>query len=100
MANSIAGNPKTFDTAGATSVISSPFRCQLIQWVDDNADMADNDDLVFVINGTTVTLKYQKTTDVGSAGVVYYEAAFPLGLSIGSFSITTIDKGLLILWTV
>lgn len=100
MANSIAGNPKTFDTAGATSAISSPFRCQLIQWIDDAADIIDNDDLVFVINGTTVTIKYQKTTDVGSAGVAYYEAAFPLGLVVSSFSITTIDKGTLLLWCV
>lgn len=100
MANSILGNPKVFDTAGATSVISKPFRCQLIQWIDSAADIADNDDLVFVVNGESVTIKYQKTTDVGDAGVVYYEAVFPLGLVISSFSITTIDGGNVILWTV
>lgn len=100
MANSIGGNPKVFDTAGATSEITSPLRCQSIQWIDDNADIADNHDLVFVVNGQSVTIKYQKTTDVGSAGVVYYEANFPLGLSVGSFSITTIDAGAVVLWCV
>ena len=100
MGNSILGNPKVFDTAGATSVISSQFRCQLIQWIDDAEDIVDSDDLVFVVNGETITIKYQKTTDVGSAGVAYYEAAFPLGLAVHSFSITTIDHGTLLLWVV
>lgn len=99
MANSIATNPKTFDTAGATSVIGSPFRCQLIQWIDDAADIADDDDLVIVINGVTITGKIALTAnEVGNLAV--YEAQFPLGLSINTFSVTTIDHGTLILWSV
>lgn len=99
MANSTAGNPKTFDTAGATSAITKPFRCQLIQWIDDAADIADDDDLVFVVNGATVTQKVQLTANA-VANTVLYEASFPLGILINSFSITTIDHGLLVLWTV
>lgn len=99
MANSILGNPKVFDTAGATSVISKPFRCQLIQWIDNAADIADDSDLVFVVNGESVTHKIAMTAnELGNT--VVYEASFPLGLVVSSFSITTIDAGELVLWTV
>lgn len=99
MANNLTGNPIYIDAAAASS-ITTPKRIQLIQWVDDNADIADGDDLVFVINGQTVTIKQQIGSDVGMIGSVFYEARFPLGLLASSFSVTTIDHGALLVWTV
>ena len=99
MANQVSGVLHVIDTAAA-SKISGPSFIKLIQWIDDNADMADNDDLAFKLNGVTVTIKYQKTTDVGSAGVVYYQAGpfSGLGIYAEDFEVTVIDKGSLLVW--
>jgi len=98
MANSLTGNPIYVDAA-ANSAITTPKRIQLIQWVDDAADIADDDDLVFVVNGLTITQKVQ-ITDNTANNTVFYQAHFPLGFLMSSFSVTTIDHGALILWTV
>jgi len=99
MANSLAGNPIYIDAA-ANSAFTGPKRVQLIQWVDDAADIADGDDLVFVLNGKTITIKQQIGSDVGFIGCIFYQAYFPLGLMVHSFSVTTIDHGALHIWTV
>ena len=101
MANSLNSNPKFFDTAGATSAITGPFRCKLIQWVDDNADVPDDGTLVLSINGVTLTVKVQRnTTDTpGGEGVVLWQIGpFSNGIVISSFSITTMATGNLHLW--
>lgn len=98
MANLLTDNPVYIDTAASSTVTNK--RIVLIQWIDDAADIIDDDDLVFVINGVTVTIKYQKTTDVGGAGVVYYEAAFSTPIFASTFSVTTIDHGALLVWCV
>ena len=97
MAAQLKGNPIVLDT-DADSLTGRHY-IKLIQWVDDNADIADNDDLVLTINGQTVTIKYQKTTDVGSAGAVYYQAGpFNPPFIADSFVATTIDAGNVLIW--
>ena len=98
MANQTGKNPIVIDTA-AGSKQSGYTQIRLIQWIDDNADIADNDDLAFKMNGVTVTIKYQKTTDVGSAGVVYYQLGpFNPGIIVEDFEVTVIDKGSLLVF--
>jgi len=99
MPNDLTGNPIYIDAA-ANSAFTGPKRVQLIQWVDDAADIADGDSLVYVVNGKTTTIVQQIPTDVGMIGPIFYEARFPLGLMVHSFSVTTIDHGALHIWTV
>ncbi len=98
MANDLSANPYVIDTAGATSLVSGYTYIRLIQWIDDNADIADNDDLVFELNGQTVTIKVQRggTPDYG---VVVYEAGpFNPPISAENFQVTTIDHGTLLVF--
>jgi len=58
MANNLVTNPMTVDTA-ATLWSNSVKYVRQVQWLDDGADIADDDDLVLVINGATITGKVQ-----------------------------------------
>ena len=98
MANQTSSKLHVIDTA-AGSKISGQAWIRLIQWIDDAEDIADSDDLAFKFNGITVTIKYQKTTDVGSAGVVYYQAGpFNPGFMVEDFEVTVIDAGNLLVF--
>ena len=55
MANDLVTNPMTVDTA-ATLWSNSVKYVRQVQWMDDGADIAD-DDSVLVINGATITGK-------------------------------------------
>jgi len=99
MANDLTGNPYVMDTA---AVISGMTTIRQIQWVDDNADIVDGDDLVLSINGTAITIKVQMHDTAASRDpgtVVYYEAGpFNPGIAVEDFTVTTIDHGSLIVW--
>ena len=56
MANNLVTNPMTVDTA-ATLWSNSVKYVKQVQWLDDGADIADDDDIVLVINGATITGK-------------------------------------------
>lgn len=100
MANNLNSNPVYIDAA-ASSTLSGLSRIQLIQWVDDNADIANDDDLVMVINGVTVTIKPQRhetPASVDGGGVVYEAGPFSRPIAVTDFSVTTIDHGALLVW--
>ncbi len=98
MANSIAGNPKIFDTTGATSAITGPFKFRLIQWVDDNADVADNANLILTINGETVEATIQRAVTPDAAAVLWEIGPFDSGMQIDTFELTTMTAGHLHMW--
>jgi len=62
MANNLVTNPMTVDTA-ATLWSNSVKYVRQVQWMDDGADIADDDDIVLVINGATITGKIQLTVN-------------------------------------
>jgi len=95
MANALTGNPITIDTA-ATAWSANKY-VQLIQWIDDNADIADDDDILLVINGVTVTGKIQLGANTVN-NLVVWEMAFNPPMRIESFVVTTLDHGLLVVW--
>jgi len=105
MANNTSGNPIWADTP-ATLWTGEPRRVKEILWVDDAADIADNDDLVFSCNGTTITTKVQVATTTGGTpvenltpnapGLVFFRST-PNSV-INEFVLTTIDHGALIIW--
>lgn len=98
MANALSGNPMTVDTAATLWEPTVPAKkIQLIQWIDDAADLADDDDLLMVINGVTVTAKIALTINTIN-NVCVWEMAFSPPMSIRSFVVTTIDHGLLVIW--
>ena len=98
MANLTTTNPMTFDTAGATSLVTTQKFIRLIQWIDDNADIADDADLSITINGSTLVHKVQLTAnDVGNT-CVWQVGPFNPGIPCSYFYVTTIDAGVLHVW--
>jgi len=96
MANNLTGNPITFDTA-ATYAVSS--KIKEIMWVNDSADIVDGDDLSIVINGATITVKADKTTDVGYLdSVVFRMGPYypPLTTDADGINVSVIDRGVLV----
>ena len=106
--NVLTGNPMTVDTAATLWSTGAPKYVQLIQWIDDAADIADNDDLLLVINGVTITAKIQIATTGGVSpvenvspnvgNVCVWEMSFSKSIPISKFVVTTIDHGLLVIW--
>jgi hypothetical protein len=98
MTNALTTNPIMIDTAGANLAIPKPMLVKCIQWVDDNADIADNDDLLLVINGATVTLKPQLNLSNPVKGVAYEVNFGGKPFLINRLTVTTIDSGQLLFW--
>ena len=98
MGNNLNGNPKWVDTA-ATVWSNQPTRVKEILWVDDAADIVDNDDLVLTIDGVVITTKVQvppgTLTEPGN-GLTYF-CSRPDAV-VNTFTVTTIDHGALIIW--
>ena len=87
------------DVSTSAGAVLTNRRVNLIQWVDDNADIANNDDLVLALNGVSITVKPQRhnTADsVDGGGVVYQIGPFSPGIRVSSLTITTIDHGSLV----
>jgi hypothetical protein len=99
MANNLNSNPVYIDAA-ASSELSGISRILLIQWVEDAGDIGNDDDLVMVVNGVTITIKPQRHETPASVdgGGVVYEAAFSRPFVARDFSVTTIDHGALLVW--
>jgi len=100
MANVMTGSIKQIDTAGATSAVTGWRRIRLIQWFNDNDDIANDDDLVFVLGGITITTKaIVEASGVGHQPLVVYQAGpFNPGFKVDGYSVTTIDHGVLYIW--
>ena len=97
MANALTGNPITVDTAATILTASNKAKVQLIQWIDDGADIADDDDILLVINGVTITGKIQLGANTVN-NLVVWEMAFNPPMRIETFVVTTLDHGLLVIW--
>ena len=100
MGNQTGSNPIVVDTGAATNLIVGPQTIRLIQWIDDNADIADGDDLVIKINGVTLTTKIQLQADdsVGLGLAMWTIGPFNPGISAKSVQVTTIDHGTVHIW--
>lgn len=107
MANSLNSNPIYVDTAATIWDDSKMVR--LIQWIDDNADLVDNDDLSISINGVTITAKVQIATTQGGTPVenvspnvgnicVWQMGPFNPGVWLSNFIVNTIDHGALLIF--
>ena len=96
MANNLTSNPKFIDKAGS---ITTPFNLRLIQWVDDNGDIAHDDTLIFILNGITMTIKIQPLADaLGFGGTAWQAGPFNPGVPCSSFTFTSATHGVVYLW--
>jgi len=98
MANVLTHPLSVIDTAGATSTINN-FILRMVQWIDDAADIADDDDLVLTINGITMTCKIQLTANTVNNLVLYQIGPFNPGVRVNSFTVTTLDAGVIHVWS-
>jgi hypothetical protein len=96
MANNLVCNPMTVDTA-ATLWSNTVKYVKYIQWIDDAADMADDDDLLLVINGATITGKIQITNNTANNLCFWEFGPFDRGIPVDSFIVSTIDHGILVI---
>lgn len=96
--NELTGNPITIDS-GATiwDGTTGTKYVNLIQWIDDNADIANADVLLIVVNGVTITAKIQLTANTVN-NVAVWEMRFAKPQKIDKLVVTTIDHGLLVIW--
>ena len=106
MANKTDTNPMVIDTA-ATLWTAEPRaatfslggrRIRQIQWIDDAADIANDDDLVIAINGATITAKIAMTVDTVCNLAVWTLGPFNPGIHVHTFIVTTIDHGSLLVF--
>jgi hypothetical protein len=98
MANALTGNPIFIDTAAGSSV-TGPFRMMLLQWVDDNADIADNGNLILIVNGVTIEATVQRgSTPDGPGAVLWQIGPFSPGISIKDIEVNTISAGQVHIW--
>ena len=98
MADALTGNPLFFDTTGATSKIDRHFEWRLIQWVDDNADIADNGNLIMTVNDVTLEATVQRAATPDGGAVLWQIGPFDSGMSINYFYLTTMSAGNLFIW--
>jgi hypothetical protein len=95
LSNDLTGNPLVIKTA-TDSRITGPLFINGIQWADYDSGMADDDDLVFVLDGSTVTAKAQLNLINPSNNVAYeFNGCFKVS---SRFEVTTIDSGQLLVW--
>lgn len=99
MASQTDSNPIRME--GAATVWNDNVRkVRLIQWVDDNADLADNSSLVLNINGVALTVVIQlDADDVSWKGAVAWQIGpFSPGIPVSDFVVTTMGTGHLHIW--
>ena len=98
MTTVLTGNPLTADAAGTfwTSGLKS---VRLIQWVDDNGDMAHDNICTLVINGVTITAKIQPVNDgLGFGAVAWQIGPFNPGIVVTSLVASVVTKGSIHVW--
>lgn len=106
MANKTDTNPMVLDSAatiwtaqsGAATFSLGGRKIRQIQWIDDNADIADDDDLVIAINGATITAKIALTANEVNNLALWTLGPFNPGIHVHTFIVTTIDHGSLLVF--
>jgi hypothetical protein len=97
MANNLTSNPIFIDTASGSTITNK--KVQLIQWINEAADLEDTEDLVFTINGIQISMKYNLGSDVGQQDIIIYQAGpFADPIFVTSLTVDTIDDGALLIW--
>ncbi|MFC1567329.1 hypothetical protein ACFL3R_00645 [Thermodesulfobacteriota bacterium] len=93
--DSVTTNPHVVTAAAAGHIWKDTVKhVQLIQWVDDNADIADNSNLIITINGVAIEATVQADGTVGTvAGAVIWEMSFPNGFPVKDLLIATMSAG-------
>ena len=97
MANLLTSNPMRVDTAA--TIITVQTRVLLIQWIDEAADIADDDDLNITINQTAIAAKIALTANEIGNIAVWTIGPFNPGLMVNNLVVTTIDNGALLIFT-
>jgi len=93
----------------AATITDKTINLRLIQWIDDAADIVDDDDIVLTINGVTLTGKAQIGTTGGGAAVeavtpnvgnlcVWQIGPFNPGIHVTGLVVTTLDHGAIHVW--
>jgi hypothetical protein len=96
VANVLTSNPKSIDAASGSDLTDQWI--QQIQWIDDAADIADDDDLNLTINGVTIAAKIQLTANTVNNVAVWTMGPFPHPILANTFVVNTIDHGVLLVW--
>ena len=101
MANNLTSNPYYVDTA-ATLWTDTNKSILLMQWVDDNADIAAGDELAMTINGVSVDCKtnfHDTAASIDLNNVVIWQIGpFAQGFPVKSLVVDTISHGVLYIW--
>ena len=87
--------PMTIDIATSVQGLKS-FR--LVQWVDDNADIADGDDLNITLGGQVIAIKVQRGATPDGNVAVWTLGPFNPGIRSNGITVTTIDHGTLLVF--
>ena len=96
MANELTSNPLKFETAAAKT---GQLQILEILWIDDAGDLVDTNTLQIVVNGVTINVHAQKTTDVGWQNPVAFRMGpftVPLHTDEDGIDVTVIDNGALL----
>ena len=72
----------------------------LIQWIDDNADIGDNSNLIMTVNGQALEATIQIETDKAaiSGAVVWQIGPFAKPVSVSDFKVATMSAGNVHVW--
>ena len=99
MADQTDSNPIRMEAAG-TPWSGKTKGVRLIQWIDDNGDIANDSTLVLNINGVALTAKIQIDATLSAlAGAVVWEMGpFNPGIPVSDFIVTTMGTGHLHIW--
>lgn len=97
MADLAVTNPYVVTVASATAYVWKDVTKHpvLIQWVDDNGDIANGSNLIMTINGVAVEATIQIGAGTGLLkGAVVWELSFPMGnVPIHSLLVGTMSAG-------
>ena len=97
MAN-LTSNP-LLATAAATLWTGTPKSVRLVQWVDDNGDLAHDSILTLVVNGVEITATIQPlAAELAFGAVAWQLGPFNPGVVISDFVVSAMNEGNLHVW--
>lgn len=86
-------------SAMGINLVDNGCMLRLIQWIDDNADIANDATLVMAINGQTLTAKLQFTSDVAMSPITIWQIGpFNPGIRVDNINITALATGAVHIW--